>query len=389
MEWEATRRQFLRAGGAASALALAGCLGGSNPISGGGGGESAPSGWPRVQRDAAATGRAGGSGPTSAVEEVWTASTNNSRAPTPVVVDGTVYAETPGSVSAFDAETGDEEWSRGFEDSPAYLTVWDGTLYFEAGGMRALDVADGSEVWTYDAVPEKGCSTVVGGRAYVGKATGGLVALDAANGEESWSFPTDQPVRAPPAVANGTVYVVTPTRDGEQGALYAVDAESGEEVWRVGTGSAFVQTPTVADGSVYLQEEYVTARSTDTGDEEWTYEHDTAIVPRTVAYADGTVYFGNKRPQSVRGTVFALDAGSGEQNWERSFEGGAVDGPIISDGALYVGTTEGVIHALDADSGETLWDHSVGSSIDTGLALADGRLYAVSDDATLHVLAEA
>ncbi|MFC7194991.1 PQQ-binding-like beta-propeller repeat protein [Halosimplex aquaticum] len=217
----------------------------------------------------------------------------------------------------------------------------------------------------------------------------GLVALGAANGEESWSFPTDLPIRAPPAVADGTVYVTTPAQEDKQGVLYAIDAESGEEIWRIEGASAYAQTPTVADGSVYLQETYVTARSADTGDEEWTYEHDTAIVPRTVAYADGTVYFGNKRSQSVRGTVFALDAASGEEDWNQSFEGGAVDGPIVSDGTLYVGTTAGVVRALDTDSGESLWDHSVENGIKSGLALADGRLYAVTDDETLHVLAEA
>ncbi|WP_436926489.1 outer membrane protein assembly factor BamB family protein [Halosimplex amylolyticum] len=396
MDRGTTRRQVLRIGGIGCAIGASGCLGplsssdgdggGGGPLSGGGG----PNGWPRVQRDAAATGQAGGSGPTSSVEEVWTASTDDGLGVTPAVVDGTAYVESPSGVAALDAETGDEQWNTGLDSTPAYLTVLDGTLYFEAGGMRALDVSDGSEEWTYDAIPEKGYPTVVDGTAYVGKATGGLVAVDASNGEESWSFPFDKEVRAPPAVANGSVYVTTLPTDDEQGDLIAVDAESGEENWRSEGGVFQAQTPTVVDGSVYLQERYVTARSADGGDEEWVYDdNNTAIVPRSVAVADGTVYFGSKRPGSTSTTVFAVDAESGDLDWDRSFDGGAVDAPILSDGTVYLGTTEGTVYGLDAASGETRWEHSVDGGVDTGLALADGQLYAVSDEGTLHVLAEA
>ncbi|WP_164471763.1 outer membrane protein assembly factor BamB family protein [Halosimplex salinum] len=412
----------MRIGGIGCAIGAAGCLGGLTSSDGDGGDDAddgdgggngdgdggnsdggdgsgglsgplatgGPDGWPRVHRDSATTGLAGAPGPKSSVEEVWTASTAERSEVTPVVADGTVYVESPGGVAALDAETGTEAWTKELEDSPAYLTVLDGTLYLEAGGMRALDASDGSEQWTYDEVPVHGSPTVVDGTVYVGKSAGELVALDASNGEESWSFTTDHGIGVAPAVANGTVYLTTLPDDGSKGDLLAVDAESGDEVWRVDGVVLRHQTPTVADGSVFLQEQYVTARSADDGEMEWEYdESELVVVPRTVAYADGTVYVGSKRPASSTTAALALDAASGDLHWERSLEGNAVDGPILSAGVLYVGTTTGMVYALDASSGETAWDHSIDGRVVSSPALADGRLYVPSEEETLHALAEA
>ncbi|QLH81892.1 PQQ-binding-like beta-propeller repeat protein [Halosimplex pelagicum] len=389
MEREVTRRRFLRTGGAASALALAGCLGGSNPISGGGGG--GPSGWPRPQRDAAFTGHTEASGPTGSVETEWSHDLGDEHlGQAPAVVGGTVYVADPDGVSALDAESGSEQWREEFDGSIGQLTVLDGTVYFESAGVRALDAADGSTEWTYDDVAERGKVTVADGTAYLAEWTGGLVALDAGSGEEQWTGSTDEGVPHQPAVADGTAYFVT--RGGEETPSYlvAVDTESGEETARIEREAAIDQRPTVVDGTVYQQNGWAVGPTTVPGGEQaWGYDERVPRGAPSVAVDGSTVYFANRRPGTTHYQIVALDRSSGEPVWRRTLDGGVVAAPIVADGTVYLGTTEGTVYGLDAESGETAWQHALEGRVDASLAVANGRLYVAASEGGVYALAEA
>ncbi|HET6429681.1 MAG TPA: PQQ-binding-like beta-propeller repeat protein, partial [Phycisphaerae bacterium] len=54
---------------------------------------------------------------------------------------------------------------------------------------------------------------VAGGTIYQG-GSDGLAALDSTTGNEVWKYKTDQPVAAPPVVADGVIYFVTGTVGG-------------------------------------------------------------------------------------------------------------------------------------------------------------------------------
>ena len=54
------------------------------------------------------------------------------------------------------------------------------------------------------------------------------------------------------------------------------------------------------------------------------------------------------------GTVYGLEAASGETVWERSLEGPLESTPTLADGTVYVGDANGVA-ALEAESGERRW----------------------------------
>lgn len=149
-------------------------------------------------------------------------------AATPIVVDGTIYLSTPGSiVFAIDAVTGEMHWTfdpelyKQFAERP-YLSwgarvnrgvaVWDGKVYVAVADCRliALDAGTGREVWsrvTCDSA--KGYSTrdaprVGGGKVFVGnsgsesgeKNRGYVSAYDAKDGKFLWRFftvPSDDP----------------------------------------------------------------------------------------------------------------------------------------------------------------------------------------------------
>jgi PGF-CTERM protein len=76
--------------------------------------------------------------------------------------------------------------------------------------------------------------------------------------------------------------------------------------------------------------------------------------------ADGTVYFG-----SDDGTLYAVDAATGEQEWAFTHQPPyAVDSsPTVADGTVYVGSQGGNLYAVDAATGRQEWAFTQPSGI--------------------------
>jgi outer membrane protein assembly factor BamB len=70
----------------------------------------------------------------------------------------------------------------------------------------------------------------------------------------------------------------------------------------------------------------------------------------TIAVGDA-VYFAS----TATDKVYALDAATGAERWNRVVDGAVRIAPTWSDGALYVGTDSGTIYCLQADTGATRW----------------------------------
>ena len=127
----------------------------------------------------------------------------------------------------------------------------DGTIYYAAREVGALNPEDGTEKWEVDvgtsfAVP----STGPGGELYVPLrgATGGVVALNPDDGSEIWKFETGTHVETTPAVGlDGTIYF----GDSSNG-LFAISS-GGTLLWRFEAGGAIVSSPTIAEnGTLYF-----------------------------------------------------------------------------------------------------------------------------------------
>ena len=127
----------------------------------------------------------------------------------------------------------------------------DGTIYYAAREVGALNPEDGTEKWEVDvgtsfAVP----STGPGGELYVPLrgATGGVVALNPDDGSEIWKFETGTHVETTPAVGlDGTIYF----GDSSNG-LFAISS-GGTLLWRFEAGGVIVSSPTIAEnGTLYF-----------------------------------------------------------------------------------------------------------------------------------------
>lgn len=73
--------------------------------------------------------------------------------------------------------------------------------------------------------------------------------------------------------------------------------------------------------------------------------------------------------------------------WWSQSTGGPIEGsPVVSDGRVFVGSTDGKLYAFDAISGSPLWVFDAGGPISGTPALSGGILYVVTNDGKLFAL---
>ncbi len=160
----------------------------------------------------------------------------------PAVRDGTVYvASFSEGLIGYDTETGEESFSvdsgefRAISVTAAPECLVVGT----DSGLAAVEY-DGTIRWQFtppDLDRDHGTVAVTEGVAYAGfwgDEQKPLVAVDIADGTERWrsnAEPEATPQFAPPAVADGVVYVPV-----EDKGLAAVDAADGHVRWRFSRG---------------------------------------------------------------------------------------------------------------------------------------------------------
>ena len=77
---------------------------------------------------------------------------------------------------------------------------------------------------------------------------------------------------------------------------------------------------------------------------------------------------------SVNGKLFALNAATGEQKWDRPFSTGhgLISDPVLSGSTLLIGGIDRTLHAVDTETGEEIWSFKTDNWF-WGRPLVDGR----------------
>ncbi|WP_459191270.1 outer membrane protein assembly factor BamB family protein [Halosimplex sp. J119] len=357
-----TRRKFLTASAAAAAAGVAGCSGSSDA---GGSGSGTASGafdprteparvWTTDGADFSAAGLPAATeshvvvpsgsevvaldAASGAVE--WRITDDEAGAvfrARPTIVDGTVYVgDLRNRVRAFDAESGDEQWTRTLDagvvaapaDSTYGLVV--GTT---EGHVYVLDRETGETHWRTEVFG--GVEASIGAdqtRLYVPTTAGELVALGP-RGEGAWRRRLGAWLKCPPVVDDGRVFVGSWDEN-----VYALDAQLGSIDWQTSVG-AFDRDgglALAADAVCYAAGRGVGALNRD-GSERWSVTFDESVEWRPAAFGD---------------TVLAGNAGE-----LRAFK---------SDGAGGIGPFGG---------DRTRWTRTPGDHLGPGVAAADGKLF--------------
>jgi outer membrane protein assembly factor BamB len=167
----------------------------------------------------------------------------------------------------------------------------------------------------------------------------------------AWSYRTPGTfLVGSPVIVDGVVYAGTRDENGEGNAkVHAVELATGEQLWEFEVPSSIHGTPAVADRTVFVP--------------------------------------------SLRGTLFALDATTGELRWQRDPEPSGNEynqrsysyySPAVADGKVYWAyqtrynkASQGLLVALDTVTGDTVWEAPMtGSTMSDGTpTVADGRVY--------------
>ena len=296
------------------------------------------------------------------------------------------------------------EFSAGTEPSVAWETTLDGSL--------TTPTVVGETVYVTRGVPSDD----------VPEATLEAYGLD--SGERRWgrSLDVEFEYGAPfsnhrPVVRGERVYVTTTDE------VVAVDRETRDVVWRAAMDPFTNAPPTVTEDGVYSADDKSLVALDHAGNERWRHSVEGEWRFRLVAVDDGTVY----APAGSR--LLALDAASGETQWERedsfplaapaatddsviraSFYGvervssdgtrqwladGQEEGllrPAVGSGAAFTAGIQGTVTAYELSSGEQLWQTNVGDgewTQETPPVLLDGSVVVPQSDGSevsIHAL---
>ncbi|ELZ17046.1 pyrrolo-quinoline quinone repeat-containing protein [Natrinema limicola JCM 13563] len=163
--------------------------------------------------------------------------------------------------------------------------------------------------------------------------------------------------------------------------LAALDQTSGDRYWRANAGSHHRNDATVAtlDDTVYVAGGGLAAIDIHTGTVQ---EHEG--VGETLALDDDSIY----TTRSDAG-IFAYDL-NGEERWHISSKEVRGSASVL-DGTVWIADYHGTVYALDARTGEVYWSHSLPgvNKVDAGLAVAGDEVFVPAGTGTTSVALDA
>ncbi|MFI6036473.1 PQQ-binding-like beta-propeller repeat protein [Streptomyces sp. NPDC051315] len=155
---------------------------------------------------------------------------------------------------------------------------------------------------------------------------------------------------------------------------------AGTRLWRFPVTGVLVNHPRVAGDLVYAASNDGTLYAVDaaSGEHRWSYTTGAALGSAPYLLG-GVAYLG-----SDDGRLYALDARTGKERW-RFETGGIVHSPVVTGGVAYVGSADGHLYAVDVSDGSRLWRYRTGHDTHSPtvagetvyVGCSDTRLYAV------------
>jgi hypothetical protein len=212
-----------------------------------------------------------------------------------------------------------------------------------------------------------------------------VFAVNLQTGAEVWRFPAKasaNPFFAAPVLTQDGQLIV----GGFDKKLYSINPQTGvaNSNWPfTGAGDRYIGSVLVANDLIFAPNaDYHLYILTLQGKPQFDkpFKADQSIWAAPVS--DGQrIYFG-----TLGHNVFALDAKTGKQIWDKSLDGAVIGSPVLGNGMLYVGTYGGTVYALDMATGTIRWQTPVSGWIWSGPALDGTMLYVGDGIGTLHAL---
>jgi outer membrane protein assembly factor BamB len=319
-------------------------------------------------------------------------------------------------VSAHDAKTGAMIWRRNIrprskrdhEGWGGGLAWFDGKVYASSGFREViqLDAATGAIGWrSATDAPVHAAPTISGGRLYVVDVNDEVLALNLTDGSQAWTYQAlTEPARmlqaSSPAVSGETV--VTSFASGE---LVALQAANGAELWntslsRASRTNALSEIRDIAGRPVLFRTDVYAVSHSDvmagvdfrTGQARWTLP----ISATTTPWPAGDVVY----VVDLSGQLICISRESGQIYWMKDLDeavktpgkGRKVrnkkariywSSPIMASNRLIVADNQGDALAVNPKTGAVLSTLKLGSADLMGPIAVDDMIYFVTDKAEL------
>jgi outer membrane protein assembly factor BamB len=234
-------------------------------------------------------------------------------------------------------------------------------------------------------------ATVADGRLYVASLAGRLMGFSASDGsplwldEEAGTLGTSESgvaIYGSPAVEGELVYLA-----GYNGKVYAFVAESGVLRWvypREGNLASIAAGVAVSQGRVYFgcSDGTVYALDAATGDKLWSFEVGSKVWS-TPTVAGDTLYVS-----AFDKKLYVLNTGDGSKRWEFEAGGAIVSPALVYQGTAYIGCFDRYFYAVDAATGSLRWRSEVmgGKWFWAKAVIYDGVVYAPNLDGKVYIL---
>jgi outer membrane protein assembly factor BamB len=210
--------------------------------------------------------------------------------------------------------------------------------------------------------------------------------------KQAWSINTHALIEFPPAVNDGTAYLINKYGNGK-----AVRLKDRKILWQLNVRPSdkgepnFVTAPVYYDGVVYgaFLTGHLAAGDAKTGKKLWVRKLGARLESSPLAI-NGTLYLGTDSTD-----LLALSAKDGKTRWKFNAPAPIKASPSYHDGKVFAADYESAMYSLDAKTGKLVW-RSDTSKVppygDGGFfsspAIAFGRVYAARDDGTVYAFDE-
>ena len=288
----------------------------------------------------------------------------------PLIADGRVFvawSDQPGStygqhLVALDEATGAPLWGPiALPDGNFVGLAYDAGRVFAvdfAGLLQAFDAATGDLDWSVQLPGQwlfTSSPSATLGVVYVGGAgsAGTVYALDASTGALLWTQEVWNGDDSSPAIADGDVFVsyVCPQ-------VYSLDMGSGATNWHFsgpceGGGGA---TPAVRDHRLYVRD----WPSTPSG---YVFDSDTGVVLNRIDMQTTPAIGATDGYFLQSGTLRGVRLDDLSVLWSFAGDGQLGTAPIVVDGFVFIGSETGMLYALDVATGHVRFSANTGASI--------------------------
>jgi len=152
-----------------------------------------------------------------------------------------------------------------------------------------------------------------------------------------------------------------------------------KELWRELTGPR--AEAIVSDGLAFMGTYAGTlyALNAASGDEKWIIKTGRPI-GHSPMVADGVLYFG-----SMNRKLYAVEAASGKRKWTFECDEGIWASPVAHAGVVMVGARDGIFYGVDATSGKLKWKHQTGAPILGSASISEDGARVVFANEDMHV----